>query len=267
MPFGRRNSSGGGAMVVSARRDLIEAMKDAAGAAGDAIMQIYEGPLDVEAKADGSPVTAADRAADRIITERLRRVASDIAIVSEENAASHTQQVGDSFFLVDPLDGTKEFVKRSGEFTVNIALIEQRRATLGVVLAPATGRLFFTDAEGGAWEGASPDLRPLKARRAPSGGLTAVVSISHMDEATSAYLRRYDIAKQVSAGSSLKFCLIAAGEADIYPRYGRTMEWDTAAGHAILEAAGGRVTTPENGAFLYGKENYENGPFVAKGAK
>jgi 3'(2'), 5'-bisphosphate nucleotidase len=244
--------------------------------AGRLILKHYAEGAEARTKADASPVTQADEDAEALILERLRKIAPDVPIVAEEEvAAGRVPQIGNRFFLVDPLDGTKEFIKRNGEFTVNIALIENRRAVAGVVLAPAKGRMFVGDGERGAFELAAPsDLaldvsqaRSIRARRAPADGLVAVASRTHRDTKTDEYLAAYRIANLVAAGSSLKFCLVATGEADLYPRHGRTMEWDTAAGQAVLEAAGGTVKTLEGTPFLYGKtgEGFANSYFVARG--
>jgi 3'(2'), 5'-bisphosphate nucleotidase len=179
------------------------------------------------------------------------------------------------FFLVDPLDGTREFLSRNGEFTVNIAFVEKAAPVSGIVLAPALPRLFWAEADRGAYEAAlSPDLhisdpnfRRLSAAPLPSRGLRVVASRSHLDPMTKQWLRSRDVGELVPAGSSLKFCLVAAGEADIYPRFGRTMEWDTAAGHAILAAAGGKVLSPDGKPLAYGKssEGFANSSFIASG--
>jgi 3'(2'), 5'-bisphosphate nucleotidase len=197
-------------------------------------------------------------------------------IAEEEAAAGRVQQIGNRFFLVDPLDGTKEFLNRNGEFTVNIGEIVDGVPVRGVVYAPAMDRLFFGERVTGAFEiateaGRAPDFsraHQIRARKPAADGLVAVASRSHRDSKTEDYLARYSVKAFVSAGSSLKFCLVAAGEADIYPRLGRTMEWDTAAGHAVLAAAGGGVTTVDGGPFLYGKvgEGFANPYFVARGA-
>lgn len=260
------------------RETIEEAMLAAALAGGDAILPIYAGgDLDLRAKADDSPVTAADEAAERAIVARLSAAAPDIPIVSEEMAAEgHVPPPSRRFFLVDPLDGTKEFIRRNGEFTVNIALVEDGRPVAGVVLAPAVGRAFMTSAAGEALQatlsdGAPGAWRAIRCRHAPSRGLIAVASRSHAGPETDAFLQRYDVTRRIAAGSSLKFCLIAAGEADLYPRFGRTMEWDTAAGHAILAAAGGRVTTLDGRPLRYGKRgradeaDFANPDFVASG--
>ncbi len=186
-----------------------------------------------------------------------------MTVISEENPPSRNLLPPDQFFLVDPLDGTKEFLKDDGKgaFTINIALIENKNPLVGVVYAPALNRMFTGCSENGAFE----DGRKLKVREVPSSGPVAVASASHRDQETDNWLNDNDISKTVSIGSSLKFCLIAAGEADVYPRYGPTMEWDTAAGHAVLLAAGGVVTCAEGMPFQYGKLDYRNGPFIAKG--
>ncbi|GMG83392.1 3'(2'),5'-bisphosphate nucleotidase CysQ [Paralimibaculum aggregatum] len=249
---------------------LAEVFRRLSLAAGAAILEVYgRAEMDVAAKADASPVTEADLAADRIIAGGLAEAFPEIPAVTEEQAASHRAVAG-AFFLVDPLDGTKEFVRRGGDFTVNIALIEGGRPVAGVVYAPAKGRLFLGIAgrateetvEAGA---VVPGSSRAVAVAAPDpAGLRVVASKSHRDAATDAYIARYPVADFVSAGSSLKFCLVAAGEADLYPRLGRTMEWDTAAGHAVLAAAGGRVVRfADHAPFGYGKPGYENGFFIA----
>ncbi len=244
--------------------------------AGAAIMDIYEAPdaeaaMDVAAKADASPVTAADLAADRIIGAGLRAAFPDVAVVTEEEAATHGALGGRDFLIVDPLDGTKEFVQRRGDFTVNIAFVQDGVPVRGVVYAPAKGRLFWTDAQGAAREETGPlaldalgPTRALRVAEPDNRALRVVASKSHRDAATDAFIAQYAVADFASAGSSLKFCLLAAGEADLYPRLGRTMEWDTAAGQAVLMGAGGRVVTREGREPLrYGKPGYENPHFVA----
>ena len=207
---------------------------------------------------------------------RLRQLAPEAAVIAEEQVASgHIQKIGARFFLVDPLDGTKEFINRNGEFTVNIAEIVDCKPVRGVVYAPAKGRLWLGETPGGAWEVPMPPGASFKCeashaihvREAPADGMIAVASRSHRDSKTEEYLEHYKIKDFISAGSSLKFCLVAAGEADIYPRHGTTMEWDIAAAHAVLLAAGGRLTTPDGGPFLYGKadQGFRNGWFVARG--
>jgi 3'(2'), 5'-bisphosphate nucleotidase len=239
--------------------------------AGDVIMAIYEaGDLGVEAKADASPVTAADRAADTLISEGLRAAFPEAALVTEEQSATHDLAVTD-FFIVDPLDGTKEFVQRRGDFTVNIAWVEDGSPVRGVVYAPAKGRLFYTRADGTSVEEQGPFAKdapgrvtPISVREPDASALRVVASKSHRDQATDDYIARYAVAETRSAGSSLKFCLVATGEADLYPRLGRTMEWDTAAGHAVLAGAGGAVVRFEDHAPLrYGKAHFANPFFIA----
>jgi 3'(2'), 5'-bisphosphate nucleotidase len=250
----------------------------AAWRAGGIIMRHYAAEsVDTRRKADHSPVTAADEEAELFILGELARLAPGVPIIAEEEvAAGRVQTIGAHFFLVDPLDGTKEFINRNGEFTVNIAEIKDGIPVCGVVYAPAKERLFLGETPGGAIEiaatvDAEPDFGKAQAihvRTAPADGMIAVASRSHRDTKTDEYLAHYRIKDFVSAGSSLKFCLVAAGEADIYPRHGRTMEWDTAAGHAVLMAAGGTMTTLDGKPFLYGKtaDKYANPFFVAKGA-
>jgi 3'(2'), 5'-bisphosphate nucleotidase len=243
--------------------------------AGRAIMEVYgraDGDFGIEAKADKSPVTEADLTANRLIAEGLATAFPEIPAVTEEQAASHRETGHRRFFLVDPLDGTKEFIQRRGEFTVNIALIEDGVPVMGVVYAPVIGRIFRSRASGGAIEEAvSPDgqpiagsLRELRVSTPDNAALVVVASKSHRDQATDDYIARYRVADFKSAGSSLKFCLLAAGEADFYPRLGRTMEWDTAAGHAVLRAAGGMVLSFDHHEQLfYGKPGFENAFFLA----
>jgi len=238
---------------------------------GQAIMEIYgQDDFNVRLKADESPVTAADEAADQIIAAGLRAAFPDIPVVTEEQSDSHAISA-DRFFIVDPLDGTKEFVHRRGDFTVNIALVESGVPVLGVVYAPARQRLFYTLAGGGVAEesGAfdpdkSGEIRGIHVSKPDNSALTVVASKSHRDKATDDYIAKYAVADFRSAGSSLKFCLVASGEADLYPRLGRTMEWDTAAGDAVLRAAGGRVIRfDDHSDFQYGKAGYENPFFIA----
>lgn len=235
--------------------------------AGALIMEIYDSAdMGVEAKADDSPVTKADLAADAHISAGLRAAFPEVPLITEEQAETHAADAPAMFLIVDPLDGTKEFIKKRGEFTVNIALVENGRPTRGVVYAPAKGRLFYTDAEGRSWESA-PDGSSAKAMFVAvpnNGALRVVASKSHRDAATDEYIDKYAVAESVSAGSSLKFCLVAAGEADLYPRLGRTMEWDTAAGDAVLRGAGGMVDRLDGtGPLLYGKSGWDNPFFVA----
>jgi 3'(2'), 5'-bisphosphate nucleotidase len=243
-----------------------ETIKRLAVEAGALIMEIYQrADLGVRAKEDSSPVTLADEAADAHIHAGLIAAFPDIAVVTEEQADSHTAIAPDLFFIVDPLDGTKEFVQRRGDFTVNIALVQHGKPLRGVVYAPAKGRLFYTDAAGDTYESKPDGSDPvrLSVTTPDNAGLRVVASKSHRDQATDDYINRYAVADSVSAGSSLKFCLVAAGEADLYPRLGRTMEWDTAAGHAVLLGAGGAVDRLDGtGPLVYGKPGWDNPFFV-----
>ena len=254
----------------------IEALERLALDAGATIMAIYDaGDLGVAEKEDGSPVTRADKAAEAVILAGLAKTDPGVPIIAEEEAAAgRVPATGSCFFLVDPLDGTKEFINRNGEFTVNIALIEDGVPVAGIVYAPALG-VIYSGSEGRAFQasveaGVIGPRMPITARE-PHGPLIAVGSRSHGSEATQQWLERFAVERFVSRGSSLKFCLVAAGEADIYPRLGRTMEWDTAAGDAVLRAAGGIVTTPDGAPFLYNKRgqahdvDFANGHFVAFG--
>lgn len=248
------------------RSSLARRFTVAAEEAGAAIMAVY-GATDATEKADGSPLTAADLAAHEAILAVLGRDCPGLPVVSEEDAGEAVPE-GAAFILVDPLDGTREFLSRNGEFTVNIALIEAGRATAGIVLAPALGRAWRGVLGDGA-EAHSADAagwRPVSARSPTADGLVAVASRSHRDAETKAFLAARGVAGLAAVGSSLKFCLVAEGQADVYPRFGPTMEWDTAAGQAVLEAAGGIVVAPDGSPFRYGKPAWRNGPFIAWGA-
>ena len=250
---------------------LVAEMRRLALEAGDKIMEIYgQDDFEVKSKSDDSPVTAADEAADGIISDGLRAAFPNVMLVTEEQAATHSAK-GDTFLIVDPLDGTKEFVHRRGDFTVNIALVEGGVPTRGVVYAPAKSRMFFTQADGqsveesGAFDkGQVGDTKAISVSNPDNAALMVVASKSHRDQATDDYIGKYAVRDMTSAGSSLKFCLVACGEADLYPRLGRTMEWDTAAGHAVLAGAGGKVVCfYDHTPLAYGKPRYENPFFIA----
>ena len=243
---------------------LLDDMADAARQAGEAILDIVRRGFDVETKRDSSPVTQADRAAELIILGALARAAPGVPVIAEEEvAAGRIPAHGDTYFLVDPLDGTKEFVRGGDDYTVNVGMIEKGTPRLGVVFAPATGRLHFGGAGAGAWLDHEGTTRRIKTR--PRGQkLTAVASKSHLNQQTIDYLdHAAGGCAYVAVGSSLKFCIVAEGEADIYPRGSPTSEWDTAAGHAILLAAGGLVDGPDGEPLRYGKRAFLNRAFVA----
>jgi len=246
-------------------------------AAGREVMKVFHAGFDVASKDDASPVTAADHASEKVILEGLRAACPEIPCVAEEEAAAGIlpADLGEAFFLVDPLDGTKEFIKRSGDFTVNIALVRGGVPEIGVVYAPYSRR-FFSGRPGLAETLELSDGDEITGRqgikvRAEASPPTIVASRSHRTPETDDFIRRFEAAEIVSVGSSLKFCLLAAGEADIYPRFGRTMEWDTAAGDAVLRAAGGTTETTEGLPFVYGKRNqahdadFANPFFISKG--
>jgi sulfate adenylyltransferase subunit 2/3'(2'), 5'-bisphosphate nucleotidase len=240
-------------------------------AAGAEILRIYATDFKVDAKGDASPVTEADRAAEAIILENLKRMAPSIPVIAEEEAAAgRIPEVGARFFLVDPLDGTKEFISRNGEFTVNIALIEDGKPIQGAVYAPALGKLYWGALGEGAFmadvtNGIIGPAQPIRVRIPPEDGIAAVGSRSHGSDETQVYLKAFKVTEFKGAGSSLKFCLVAEGIADLYPRLGPTMEWDTAAGDAVLRAAGGRVETLNRQPLAYGKPGFKNPHFVAFG--
>ena len=245
--------------------DLLEAVVHLVRQAGAVVMEVYGSDFTVQGKADASPVTEADVRAEALIVAGLRALDGNIPIVAEEAMAGGDQpRIGQRFWLVDPLDGTREFVSRNGEFTVNVALIENGLPVLGVVGAPALGRLFAGVAEQGAFVEEQAPRRAIRCRTVPAAGLTVVASRSHGDApALAAFLAGRKVAATAYAGSSLKLCLLAAGEADLYPRFGRTMEWDIAAGHAVLAAAGGQVALLSGAPLTYGKPGFENPHFVA----
>lgn len=238
--------------------------------AGRTIMAFYRDGTTVETKADRSPVTEADRAADRLIVAGLRAADPRIPVISEENTDPSTPAApaDGCFWLVDPLDGTREFIARTGEFTVNIALIEAGRPVLGVLHAPAEGETYVADGRGQAIHVVGDGTpQTIRARPVTDENLAVIASRSHRDAETDAYIAELRPSRTASAGSALKFGLLARGEADLYPRFGRTMEWDTAAGQAILEAAGGHVRDLSGRALRYGKAGFANPPFVASGAE
>ena len=237
-------------------------------------MEEYERGCSVTSKEDGSPVTSADHRAEVIICECLASIAPRLPVCAEESMAAGAQaQVAERFLLVDPLDGTREFLANNGEFTINVALVERGAPIAGAVYAPAIGRLwvggetaFTCEAPAGAALPGEGSRRRIRTRRAPTT-LVAFASRSHLDAESDAFLKRLPIGETRFAGSSLKFCLIAEGLGDVYPRFAPTMEWDTAAGDAVLRAAGGGVLDPSGRPLLYGKEEsgLRNGPFIAWG--
>ncbi|HXS06820.1 MAG TPA: 3'(2'),5'-bisphosphate nucleotidase CysQ [Rhizomicrobium sp.] len=240
--------------------------------AGKIVMRHYRAGAGARWKDDRSPVTDADEEAETYILKALADLFPGIPVAAEEAvAAGRACDPCAHFFLVDPLDGTREFLKRNGEFTVNIAEVRGGVPVAGTVYAPVISKLFFGDADGAFEVKAAPGkaigkqaARRIHVRTPPAKGWVAATSRSHPDPKTDEFLKRFSIGRTIVAGSSLKFCLVAAGDADIYARAGRTMEWDTAAGHAVLAAAGGTVTRWDGAPFLYGKPGFENGGFVAR---
>ena len=218
-------------------------------------------------KSDGSPVTIADQEAENILLTALAEICPNIPVVSEENTDSHKQSAEQQFFLVDPLDGTREFIKAddNGAFTVNIGLIENGLPVMGMLHAPARKAFYWGYMGGGAFHQETTRITPITVRDVPDCGAVAVASASHLDAATANWLVDHQNSQTTSIGSSLKFALVASGQADVYPRFGPTMEWDTAAGDAILRAAGGTVRHPDGKIYHYGKPDYRNTPFIAYG--
>ena len=246
---------------------LIAALTPAVDAAGSLILDIKaKGPTGMT-KSDGSPVTIADQKAEKILLAALTDLCPDIPVVSEENPDSHHLLAGRQFFLVDPLDGTKEFIKTddNGAFTINIGLIENSLPVMGMLYAPARNAFYWGYQGGGAFCREDTRITPITVRDVPNSGAVAVASASHLDAATRDWLVDRQITQTKSIGSSLKFALVASGQADLYPRFGPTMEWDTAAGDAILRAAGGMVFHPDGEIYRYGKQGYRNTPFIANG--
>ena len=250
---------------------ICEIFRSLALTSGEVIMDVYNSSsFEVLLKSDDSPVTIADKKADEVISKGLKKYFPEVPIVTEEQVKSHDLSAP-VFFIVDPLDGTKEFIKRKGDFTVNIALVANGEPIRGIVYAPARQRLFYTDENGEAVEEMAYFslskmglVKKINTALSDNTALKVVASKSHRDEKTDEYISKYRCKELISAGSSLKFCLIASGEADLYPRFGPTMEWDTAAGHAILSAAGGSVLQAEDKQPLkYGKPHYRNPSFIA----
>lgn len=255
-------------------KELAQEVRDIARRAGDVIMEIYrqDETLNVELKSDESPLTQADRAANTLICTALLQLEPAFPIISEENKTVPYEERKDYeyYWLVDPLDGTKEFIKRNGEFTVNIALIHQQRPTLGVVYAPVPDEMYWAYTGGGAWLqiGAGEEHQPLGCHKfcMTDNGLKVVCSRSHLNTDTQSFIDALQAPEKVARGSSLKFLLLAKGDAHVYPRLGPTMEWDTAAAQIIVEEAGGKVIDKTTEAPLrYNKENLLNPHFIAYG--
>lgn len=250
--------------------DIGHSLADICEEAAALILPLWRSGLAVSTKADESPVTEADRRAEALILDRLARAFPDVPVISEEDASETgvPDSIAERFFLVDPLDGTKAFVRGDPNFTVNIGLVECGRPAAGAVCAPATGECWFTASSGAMkrMDGGRP--REIRARAWPEGAALALVSHTMSEAHLQELISRYGFHLREAMDSSIKLCRIAEGAADIYPRHGPTMEWDIAAGHAVLAAAGGRVETPEGQPFLYGKarEGFRNGWFVARGA-
>jgi 3'(2'), 5'-bisphosphate nucleotidase len=246
--------------------DDLQTLCAIAEAAGHEIMEVYASDFASWTKPDASPLTEADLRADAVIRKGLEQAFPGVFILSEESSSAGTPS--DTFFLVDPLDGTKEFLKRNDEFTVNIALVHESRPVAGVVLAPALGELYFAAQGVGAWKRALQGPVPLQVAPAePGRPLRVIGSRTHGGEALAEWLGRLDCEHGfVAAGSSLKFCRIAEGQADVYPRHGPTSQWDTAAGQAVLETAGGAVLDPQGQPLRYGVERPVLNPnFIAIG--
>ena len=254
---------------VRVTRELLEQVVQVVRAAGAEVMKVYATDFQALNKADASPVTLADERAEALITPRLRAIAPGVPVVAEEAVAGgDVPQVGRMFWLVDPLDGTKEFINRNGEFTVNVALIEDGRPVLGVVYAPALEKLWAGGPDLGSFTEQGGARQSITCRSAPADGLTVVASRSHGDaSALDAFLSGRKVAANISVGSSLKLCQVAQGAADVYPRLGRTMEWDIAAGHAVVLGAGGTVECVQGGPLLYGKPGFDNPHFACWGQR
>lgn len=258
------------------RLKLLDTFLSAASEAGSCIMGHYRNLEAIERKADNSPVTIADQESEKIIKAKLLAACPDIPMLCEESADEFSPDavVDGRFILVDPIDGTKEFINGRTDFTVNIALIEDSVPTMGVVYCPALATIYWGDgatAHVGKLEPGAPistvrDQARLTCCTRDAATGVAVASRSHRDAETDAFLAEHGITETLSRGSSLKFCILAEGKADIYPRFGPTMEWDTAAGDAVLRSAGGKMACPEGNPFVYGKRDkaFRNGAFIAR---
>ena len=265
--------------LLTNRKALMNMVRRIAVEAGNITLKHFDdaGYQDADEKADGSPVTLADQEAEAYIEPQLKKILPDILMVGEETSGERARPnltAHEYFWLVDPLDGTKEFISGSGEYTINIALIHNRQPVLGVIYAPVPGELYAgyidPDGSGGAtlWKEDSNIEKPIHVRTPPAKGLRVMASKSHASDAKlDKFLEEFKIEKLIKKGSSLKICAIAAGKADLYPRFGLTCEWDTAAGHAILKAAGGNITNTDGSALLYGGDDPEflNPEFIAAG--
>jgi 3'(2'), 5'-bisphosphate nucleotidase len=260
--------------LIDTRNALAHAFAEICLQAALPVMKVYATDFTPEQKADRSPVTEADKHAEAVILERLAVLLPGVPVLAEESfEAGDRPELGARFMLVDPVDGTKEFIAKNGEFTINIALVENGVPVAGCVYAPALERIYLGGESAFAGDAAPGDalgsvsLEPISIRTAAADGKTAVMSRSHADAQTTEFAKRQGVTETIAAGSSLKFCRVAEGAADLYPRFGPTMEWDTGAGHAVLAAAGGAVTKPDGTVFGYAKvsEGYKNGPFIAWG--
>ena len=251
---------------------VLEVCCDLAIRGGQEALKYYDDAVTIRLKSDMSPITAADLAVDRTVVLGLKSEFPLIPIISEERVETHSEDVGKGlYFLVDPIDGTKEFISRNGEFTVNIALIENDKPVLGVVFAPALDQLFFGSKGIGAFEShpkrdgyQSHSAQNIIADGHSNPRLRIMISRSHLDSETIEFIKVNPNSERIIAGSSLKFCELAAGRADIYPRFGPTMEWDTAAGQAVLVAAGGSVENLQGSPLIYGKPAFRNSAFIAR---
>ncbi len=256
-------------MVLNVTLGLAEQLGEIARGAGRVIMDVYATDFEVERKSDESPVTAADRDAEAMIVSAIRDgIATDFPIVGEEAAEAGVLPTldGQPFWLIDPLDGTKEFISRNGEFTVNIALIENGLPVLGVVHLPVSDDTYLATPAGSfAQYAGAGKATQISCRQAPAKGITAIASRSHATPEVETFLKKFPVKTRITAGSSLKFCRVAEGKADLYPRLGPTMEWDTAAGQAVLMYAGGEVVTLDGSPLRYGKPEFRNPHFIARG--
>jgi 3'(2'), 5'-bisphosphate nucleotidase len=256
-------------MPESSLAKLLPQVRTIAREAGQVILRYYLDGVPAELKADGSPVTTADHAAEAVIMPALHHLTPDIPVISEENhAAGLSSSIGQDFWLVDPLDGTRSFVEREDEFTVNIGLVRGGVPALGVIYVPVTGEMFAAAGPGTAVQCVQGRDKPVMARMPPADGVRVVASRRHVDESRlTEFLAGRRVAEQLRSSSAYKFCMLASGKADLYPRFGATSEWDTAAGHAILNAAGGSVLTTDGQPLRYGKPDFRNGDFIAYGLR
>jgi 3'(2'), 5'-bisphosphate nucleotidase len=247
-------------------KSLVEKLLDTFLEAGKIAIEMNRKGLKITNKIDNTPVTNADLAVDQLLREKVKSLTPGLPIISEETTNLKIKNINKTFWLIDPIDGTKEYIKKNDEYTLNVALIENLKPVAGIIYAPAKDRLFFSYGIGNAYEICSEKKKILNCKRLNNKEIIALINSDKTPKEIIDIHKKYKVSKIIKMSSSFKFCVIAAGEADIYAAKARAFEWDIAAGHAILEHSGGSVTTHDEKSFLYGKENYRNLPIIAKRA-